>query len=147
ATATDIERQKQAEQQATAANRTKDEFLAMVSHDLRTPLTAILGWVGLLLNGTPDAAKLRKGLETIQRNARAQALLIDDVLDVARILSGTFRLDEQAVDIPAIVDDALDPVRAAAEAKGVTLQTDFTHVPFTSGDPDRLKQVIWNLAM
>jgi PAS domain S-box-containing protein len=147
ATATDIERQKQAEQQATAANRTKDDFIAMVSHDLRTPLTAILGWVGLLLAGTPDAVKLRKGLETIQRNARAQALLIDDVLDVARILSGKFLLEERSVDVRAIVEASLDAVRAAAETKGVELSTNLAGVPVTSADPDRLQQVVWNLAM
>src|SRR6476661_6233217 len=90
----------------------------MVSHDLRTPLTAILGWVGLLLPGVTDL-KLKKGLETIQRNGRAQALLIDDILDVARMLSGKLRLQERAVDMRAVVEGALDAVRAAAEVKNV----------------------------
>jgi PAS domain S-box-containing protein len=147
ATATDIERQKKAEEHAKTANRTKDEFLAMVSHDLRTPLTAILGWVGLLLAGHSEPAKVKRGLETIQRNARAQAILIDDVLDVARMLSGNLRLEERAVDVRAIVEGALDPVRAAAEAKHIDLHTTYHPVPTTVGDPARLQQVVWNLAM
>jgi PAS domain S-box-containing protein len=147
ATATDVEQQKQAERQAIAANRTKDEFLAVVSHDLRTPLTAILGWAGMLSSANQDPAKLRRGIETILRNARAQALLIDDILDIARIISGKLRLEPSAVDIKAVVQGALEAVDPSAQAKEVTLETHLHPVPPTSGDPARLQQVVWNLAM
>jgi PAS domain S-box-containing protein len=146
ATATDVEQQKQAERQAIAANRTKDEFLAVVSHDLRTPLTAILGWAGMLLSDH-DPAKLRRGLETIQRNARAQALLIDDLLDVARIMSGKLRLEPCALDINTVVQGALEAVHPSAQAKEVTLELHLDPVPTTLGDAARLQQVVWNLAM
>jgi PAS domain S-box-containing protein len=147
ATATDVEQQKQAERQAIAANRTKDEFLAVVSHDLRTPLTAILGWAGMLSSATQDPAKLRRGIETILRNARAQALLIDDILDIARIISGKLRLEPRAVDIQEVVHGALEAVDPSAQAKGVALETHLDRVTPTSGDPARLQQVVWNLAM
>jgi PAS domain S-box-containing protein len=147
ASATDVEQQKQAERQAIAANRTKDEFLAVVSHDLRTPLTAILGWAGMLLSGNPDPVKLRRGLETIQRNARAQALLIDDLLDVARIISGKLRLEPCAVDINSVVLGALEAVHPSAQAKEVNLVSHLEKIPTTLGDAARLQQVVWNLAM
>ena len=147
ATATDVEQQKQAERQAIDANRTKDEFLAVVSHDLRTPLTAILGWAGMLLSADQDPAKLRRGLETIQRNARAQALLIDDLLDVARIISGKLHLEPCAVDINTVVQGALEAVYPSAQAKEVTLESHLEQVPTTLGDAARLQQVVWNLAM
>jgi PAS domain S-box-containing protein len=147
ATATDVEQQKQAERRAIAANRTKDEFLAVVSHDLRTPLTAILGWAGMLSSENPDPAKLRRGIETILRNARAQALLIDDILDIARIMSGKLHLESGAVDTKAVVEGALEAVDPSAQAKGVTLETHLDSVPVTAGDPARLQQVVWNLAM
>jgi PAS domain S-box-containing protein len=146
-TATDVERQKRAERDAITANRTKDEFLAIVSHDLRTPLTAILGWAGMLTTGNPDASKLKRGLDTIQRNARAQALLIDDILDVARIMSGKMRLEPVAVDVKAVVEAALDAIQPSALEKNIAVQPRLEEVPTTFGDPDRLQQVVWNLAM
>jgi PAS domain S-box-containing protein len=145
ATATDVERQKQAEREATQANRMKDEFLAVVSHDLRTPLTSILGWASMLSSGTPEPPKLRRGLETIQRNARVQARLIDDILDFARIISGKLRIEPRAVDVAAVVQTALEVVHPAAETKGVRVEATLEPVPITSGDPDRLQQVIGNL--
>jgi CheY-like chemotaxis protein len=145
ATATDVERQKQAEREATQANRMKDEFLAVVSHDLRTPLTSILGWAGMLSSGTPEPPKLRRGLETIQRNARVQARLIDDILDFARIISGKLGLEPRPVDIGAVVRTVLEAVHPVAEAKGVRIEATVEPVPITLGDPDRLQQVIGNL--
>jgi PAS domain S-box-containing protein len=147
AAATDVERQKRAERDAVAANRTKDEFLAIVSHDLRTPLTAILGWVGMLLSGSLDASKFKRGLETIQRNARAQGLLIDDILDIARIISGKMRIETVHVDVKAVVQSALEAVQPSALDKGVVLKLSLEDVPTTFGDPARLQQVVWNLAM
>jgi PAS domain S-box-containing protein len=147
ATATDVEEQKQAERRAMAANRMKDEFLAIVSHDLRTPLTAILGWAGMLSAAKADEAKLHRGLETIQRAARAQARLIEDLLDVARIMSGKLHLELRDVSLQEIVRAALEAVRQAAETNGVALEAALEDVPTTLGDPDRLQQVVWNLAM
>jgi PAS domain S-box-containing protein len=146
ATAADVERQKQAEQQANAANKMKDQFLAVVSHELRAPLTAILGWTGILQSSPPDATRLSRGLETIQRNARAQAHLIEDILDVARILSGKLRLEIGPMDVAAVVRAALDSARPAAEAKEVELEATFESVTPTEGDAERLQQVFSNLA-
>jgi PAS domain S-box-containing protein len=145
ASATDVERQKQAEQQATAANSMKDQFLAVVSHELRTPLTAILGWTGILQSTTPDGTRLARGLETIQRNAKAQAHLIDDILDVARILSGKMRLEIRPMDLMASVNAALDSARPAAEAREIQLEATLAPVLLMLGDPNRLQQVFSNL--
>jgi len=145
ATATDMEHQKLAEQEAMAANRMKDQFLAIVSHELRTPLTAILGWTAMLQSTTPDAAQLQRGLDTIQRNAKAQALLIDDILDVVRIISGKLHLEVGRVDVSALATVALESIRPVAEAKGIDLDAALESVPMTVGDPDRLQQVVSNL--
>ncbi|WP_437752290.1 ATP-binding response regulator [Sorangium sp. So ce1389] len=124
----------------------KDEFLATLSHELRTPLNAILGWSELLLDQSGDAAELRQGLETIARNARAQAQLIEDLLDMNRIISGKVRLDVQRTDLATVVDAAVDSVRPSVEAKGIRLRKiiDPRAGP-VSGDPNRLQQVVWNL--
>ncbi|MFZ5895761.1 MAG: ATP-binding protein [Myxococcota bacterium] len=133
-------------QELESANRTKDEFLATVSHELRTPLNAILGWVRMLRSGTLSTEKQARALETIDRNASAQAQLIEDLLDVSRIISGKLRLDVSAVEIATIVDEAIESVRPAATAKGLLLsQTVVPHVGPILGDPDRLRQVVWNL--
>jgi PAS domain S-box-containing protein len=134
--------------EAEAANRTKDEFLATMSHELRTPLNAILGWATLLRRRSYDRAATERALGTIERNAKAQAVLIDDVLDVSRIVSGNLRLEMRPVSLNAIARAALDVVRPNAEAKGVQLV--FEPSPDESledlvGDPDRLQQVVWNL--
>jgi PAS domain S-box-containing protein len=124
----------------------KDEFLATVSHEMRTPLTAMLGWVQLLRSGTISADTVPQALETIERNARAQAKLIDDLLDMSRILSGRLRLDVQQVQPAEIVEAAISAAEPAATAKNVRLISDLA--PRTGpvvGDPTRLQQIIWNL--
>ena len=124
----------------------KDEFLATLSHELRTPLTAVLGWAELLLEQSTEDAELTRGLETIARNARAQAKLIEDLLDMNRIISGKIRLDVQRADLTTIVDAAVDAVRPSAEAKGVRLRKIIDPMAGpVSGDPNRLQQVVWNL--
>jgi signal transduction histidine kinase/CheY-like chemotaxis protein len=129
-----------------AANHAKDEFLAVVSHELRTPLTALLGWVRLLRTGSPDAAKLQRGLDVIERNARAQASLIDDLLDVSRIVSGKLALDFRTLDLLPVVEAALDAVRPAAAARQVDLQCAVgPGDKAVRGDPNRLQQVVYNL--
>jgi len=159
-TATDIDEQKRIEQanrallasehearkQAEIANRTKDEFLATVSHELRTPLNAILGWTRMLRTGAVEPKALSRVLETIERNARAQTQLVEDILDVSRIIAGKLRVNVQKTDLHAVAQGALEAVRPAAEAKGVLLQADLQ--PGSEefiGDPDRIQQVIWNL--
>ncbi len=135
-----------ARKQAEEANRTKDEFLATLSHELRTPLNAILGWAQVLRTGKLDPAAGARALETIERNARSQAQLIDDLLDVSRIITGKLRLDFKPVELRRIIDAALETVRPAADAKGILL--DISIGPLASpvlGDADRLQQVIWNL--
>jgi CheY-like chemotaxis protein len=130
---------------AEEANRLKDEFLAVLSHELRTPLNAILGWARMLRAGTLREEDVARALETIERNAQAQAQLIEDLLDVSRIVSGKLRLEMRPVDVSDVVEEALDTVRPTADARGVTLTTAFPHVGPVSGDAQRLRQVIWNL--
>jgi len=123
----------------------KDEFLSTLSHELRTPLNAILGWTELLLSrvGEPDT---RRGLDTIARNARAQAQLIDDLLDMSRIVSGKLRLDVQRLELAAIVEAAIESVRPSADAKAIVIRQTIDPYGGTQfGDPNRLQQVVWNL--
>jgi len=135
-----------AKQQAEEANRMKDEFLATLSHELRTPLNAILGWAQVLRMGKLDEAASARALETIERNARAQAQLIADLLDVSRIITGKLRLDFQPVELRRIVEAALDSVRPAADAKGIRLSVTLGVLASpVLGDSDRLQQVVWNL--
>jgi PAS domain S-box-containing protein len=132
--------------EAQEANRLKDEFLATVSHELRTPLTAILGWAHMLRTGQFTGESAAKAFETIERNARAQAQLIEDLLDVSRIITGKLRIDVRPVDPNSFIEAAVEAVRPAAEAKGVRLQRVMdTGAVSVSGDPVRLQQVIWNL--
>jgi CheY-like chemotaxis protein len=130
---------------AEEANRLKDEFLAVLSHELRTPLNAILGWARMLRAGTLAEGDVPRALETIERNAQAQAQLIEDLLDVSRIVSGKLRLEMRPVDVGEVVEEAIDTVRPTADARGVTLTTAVNHVGPISGDSQRLQQVIWNL--
>src|SRR5262249_36946467 len=132
--------------EAHEANRMKVEFLATLSHELRTPLNAIVGWTKLLQGGQLDEATSARAIDTIDRNARAQTQLIEDILDVSRIVAGKLHLNVRAVDLATVVEGALDSVRHAAEAKGVGLETEIARGvgPF-DGDPDRLQQVAWNL--
>jgi signal transduction histidine kinase/ActR/RegA family two-component response regulator len=131
---------------AEAASRAKDEFLATLSHELRTPLHAMLGWARMLRTGTLDEPTTARALETLERNTRLQAQLIEDLLDVSRIITGKLRIDARPVNVTSVIDAALESVRSAADAKGVHLEarTDPAAGP-VSGDSDRLQQVAWNL--
>jgi PAS domain S-box-containing protein len=131
--------------EAEKANQLKDEFLATVSHELRTPLNAVLGWAQMLRSGTVPAERQAAALETIERNARNQAQLIDDLLDVSRILSGKLQLEVGVVPIGDVVAQALETVRPAADAKQIGLQVTLDTQSSVMGDPARLQQVIWNL--
>ena len=139
-----IEQAARAEAERTAL--LKDEFLATVSHEMRTPLTAMLGWVQLLRNGSLPSETVPQALETIERNARAQAKLIDDLLDMSRILSGRLRLDVQKVNLIDIVEGAIAAAEPAAAAKKIRINSQLdVEFPFVSGDSSRLQQVTWNL--
>ncbi|HWN43658.1 MAG TPA: response regulator, partial [Thermoanaerobaculia bacterium] len=144
--ATLLVREQEARKQAEEANRIKDEFLATLSHELRTPLNAILGWAQVLRTGKVDEGTTARALEAVERNARAQAQLISDLLDVSRIITGKLRLELKPVELPRIIDAALDSVRPAADAKGIRIRLTLDRAagPLV-GDPDRLQQVIWNL--
>jgi PAS domain S-box-containing protein len=132
--------------EAREASRLKDEFLATVSHELRTPLTAILGWAHMLRTGQIGGESAASAFETIERNARAQAQLIEDLLDVSRIITGKLRIDVRPVDPNSFIEAAVEAVRPAAGAKGVRVQKVMdTGVVSVSGDPVRLQQVVWNL--
>jgi PAS domain S-box-containing protein len=131
---------------AQEANRLKDEFLATVSHELRTPLTAILGWASMLRKTEFDRRTAQNALETIERNARAQNQIIEDLLDVSRIVTGKLRLDVRQLEPLSFIEAAVESVRPAADAKGVRLSKVLdTGATVISGDPARLQQVVWNL--
>lgn len=135
-----------ARDEAQAANRIKDEFLAMLSHELRTPLTSILGWARLLSSNELDETNTRRGIESIERNAKTQSQLIEDILDVSRITSGKLKLEVRPVDLTGVIEEAIDAVLPAAEAKGIRLQRVLdSGTNMVSGDPVRLQQVVWNL--
>lgn len=138
--------EKLARNEAERANRLKDEFLATISHELRNPLNAILGWAHMLRLGKLTPANVERAVETIYRNAKSQAQLVSDLLDVSRIISGKLRLDVRQVDLISIVNAALDSIRPAADAKSIRLQTmlDPAAGPI-AGDADRLQQIVWNL--
>ena len=149
----EIEERRRVEGERTAAlererdaNRLKDEFLATLSHELRTPLNAVLGWTRVLRASRVDAPTRDRALESIERNARVQARLIEDLLEVSRIVTGKLRLDVEEVDLAAILESALEVLLPAAAAKRIRLAADIRVKPaMTSGDPNRLQQVIWNL--
>jgi PAS domain S-box-containing protein len=131
---------------AEAANRSKDEFLAMVSHELRSPLNAILGYTRMLRACPADSEEAVKATAVIERSARAQLQIVEDLLDSARIIAGKLRIEPGPVDIVPVIEAALDTVRSAAEAKGVMLAADFGPLPEqVLGDPTRLQQIVWNL--
>lgn len=141
-----LKREKEAREQAELASRSKDEFLGLLSHELRTPLNSILGWTRILATHNLDETAAAQALETIDRNAKLQARLIDDMLDVSRIISGKLRLDAQPVDPAAVINAAVETLRPAAEAKQIRM---YVTLDFGSGnvlgDPMRLQQVVWNL--
>jgi PAS domain S-box-containing protein len=131
---------------AEHANRMKDQFLATLSHELRTPLNAILGWSQLLRTGLSDKEELTQGLDTIERNARAQTQLIEDLLDMSRIISGKLRLDIQPVAPLTFITSAIETVRPAAEAKSIRIEQMLDPLAGpVSGDANRLQQIAWNL--
>ena len=159
-TCTDIDSQKQIESErmqllqhaqaareaAEHANRIKDEFLAVLSHELRTPLNPILGWSKILLNQSPDADTLHRGLQTIERNAQLQTQLIEDLLDVSRILRGKLVLEKVAVNLKRVIEAAIETVHLAAIAKNIQIQPHFTVADLhVRGDAGRLQQIVWNL--
>ncbi|HEY9434658.1 MAG TPA: PAS domain S-box protein [Blastocatellia bacterium] len=138
--------EQQARRQAEEANRTKDEFLAIVSHELRSPLNAILGYTRMLRSGPEDREGFNKVTGVIERSAKAQLQIIEDLLDSARIVTGKLRIEPSLIDLVPALEAALDTVRSAAEAKGITLVANFSHLPEqVLGDSTRLQQVVWNL--
>ncbi|MBW4444298.1 MAG: response regulator [Plectolyngbya sp. WJT66-NPBG17] len=141
-----LAREQAARVEADRANRIKDEFLAVLSHELRTPLNPILGWSKLLQNGKLDLAKTQQALQTIERNAKLQSELIEDLLDVSRILQGKLNLNVSSINLSATIRTAMETVRLAAEAKSIHLEASFEpDPPLIQGDSTRLHQVIWNL--
>jgi signal transduction histidine kinase len=136
----------EASERAERANRAKDDFLATVSHELRTPLNAIAGWLSLLLSGALPPPRVADALSTIERNVRAQARLIDDLLDVSRITSGKLQLSLEPTDMTEVLAAAVVALRPGAEAKRIVMRTDVEEgLPLTLGDATRLQQIVWNL--
>jgi len=141
-----LQREREARQTADAANRLKDEFLATLSHELRTPATGVLGWARLLKTGRMDEAQSRHALEALERSARAQATLLDDLLDMSRIVRGTLRIELEPTDLTAVLNGAIETVLPAINAKRIhfTLRR-AQQLPMVRADGDRLRQVFWNL--
>jgi signal transduction histidine kinase/ActR/RegA family two-component response regulator len=131
--------------QAEEANRSKDEFLATVSHELRNPLNAIAGWTVILRSGPADPLASRHAAEVIERNARALTRIVEDILDVSRIVTGKLHLEPRETELTPVVRAAVEAVRPAAEAKRIEIETDLAPAGPVWGDPDRLQQVVWNL--
>jgi signal transduction histidine kinase len=159
-----LARSEAAREEAEAANRLKDQFLSTLSHELRTPLTAILGWASLLRQSQTESQTQRQGgasagsnsaagddgmaanaVETIERNARALAVLVDDLLDMSRINTGKMQLESQQVDLRRTICNAVESVQPAATAKEITIQVKVSDTGSVWGDPHRLQQVLWNL--
>ncbi len=141
-----LAREQAARQQAEEANRLKDEFLATISHELRTPMTAVVGWTHLLRKGMLNERNAEHALETIERNARSQTQLIDDLLDISRIITGKIRLDIRQIELAQVVEAAIDAVRPTAQARRIDLETSIApEANLARVDPVRLQQVVWNL--
>ena len=141
-----LNREKAARQQAETANQLKDEFLAVLSHELRSPLNPILGWAKLLRTRQFDAETTDQALETIERNAKLQARLVEDLLDVSRILQGKLSLNISTVNLVTTIQSAIETVRLAATAKSIKIHTELDQrVGAVAGDANRLQQVMWNL--
>jgi PAS domain S-box-containing protein len=141
-----LEAEREARREAERANRIKDEFLATVSHELRTPLNAMLGWSHILSRRGTDPEVLQEGLRVIERNARAQAQLIADLLDMSRIVSGKLRLDLESVDLHEVADAAMETVTPTAQTRGIRVRRiQHASVGLVQGDPQRLQQAVWNL--
>lgn len=140
-----LEQEQAARESAERANRIKDEFLAVLSHELRSPLNPILGWAKLMQSRKFDATKTNEALATIERNAKLQTQLIDDLLDVAKILRGKLSMNVTPVDLVFVIEAAIDTVRTAAVAKEITLHAVLPQIGQVSGDAARLQQIVWNL--
>jgi signal transduction histidine kinase/CheY-like chemotaxis protein len=140
-----LQREQAARETAETANRIKDEFLAVLSHELRSPLNPILGWAKLLRSGRLDATKTEQALNTIERNALLQSELIEDLLDVSRILRGKLTLNVSPVNLAVVIRGAMETVRLAADAKAIAIEADMVETASISGDSTRLQQVVWNL--
>ncbi|MGB9178546.1 MAG: CHASE domain-containing protein [Pyrinomonadaceae bacterium] len=141
-----FERESRARTVAEESNRMKDEFLATVSHELRTPLTSILGWSRILSSGTLDETTSARAVETIERNAKVQSQIVNDILDVSRIITGKLYLEFHPVELVNVIESVINSARPAAEAKGVHLETVLdSNMNFVMGDADRLQQIVWNL--
>lgn len=139
-------REQEARRMAESANRAKDEFLAMVTHELRTPLSVITGWAGILLKGDVNEEASKAALETIKRNAEIQRHLIDDLLDISRITSGKLRVEAKETDLVSVIEEAVAVVALSTQAKGIRLHAEYDWAAVTViGDPKRLQQVFWNL--
>jgi PAS domain S-box-containing protein len=141
-----LENEQQARRVAEEASQLKDDFLAMISHELRAPLTAILGWAQMLRSGTLDRTAAERALLTIERNAKSQAHLVGDLLDASRIATGKLRLDKKSIELMPLIESAIDAVRPSVEAKQLRLQ--IVMEPWVGpfeGDPERMKQIVWNL--
>jgi|SRR5579872_2630257 len=140
-----VERERRARAEAEAANRLKDDFLATVSHELRTPLNAVLGWVSLLMRHDADAETRRRAIQGIDRGARAQAQIVDDILDTSRIVTGQLRIERQILPLAEAVREAVETMSVAAAAKRIAIETDLDAEASVQGDGVRLRQVAWNL--
>ncbi len=139
-------REQAARAEAETANQNKDEFLATLSHELRTPLTAILGWSHLMRTKNLNEAEITRAIDTIERNAKSQSQLIDDLLDVSRIITGKLQIDRASVDLSKVIDAAFDAVRPSAEAKAIRFENSIgPSLSLVIGDHNRLQQVFWNL--
>ncbi|MBD1857186.1 MULTISPECIES: CheR family methyltransferase [Leptolyngbya] len=139
-----LAQERAAREDAEAANRAKDEFLSNLSHELRNPLTALLGWAQMLLTRSLDQATVTRALEVIERSAKAQSQLVEDILDTSRIVSGKLKLNTKLIDLRFIVQAAIETVQLSAEAKTIQIVADLSSVRII-GDGDRLRQVVWNL--
>jgi PAS domain S-box-containing protein len=141
-----LERERVARSEYEDASRSKDEFIALVSHELRSPLNAILGWTRILRQGRPDEELYQRATEIIERSARMQSQLIEDLMDTARIVRGKLKLEVHPVNLAPLIEKAMDVVRPAADAKGIDLEASLDRESDQiTGDPDRLQQVVWNL--
>lgn len=140
-----LEREQSARRAAEALNRSKDEFVATVSHELRTPLNALFGWVALLKTGTLDATAQKHALDVLERNTRAQARLIEDLLDMSRVIQGAVRLDMRPLDLGDVLEAAVDSLRPTAQARQITVAVRRQGRAAVSADASRMQQVLWNL--
>jgi PAS domain S-box-containing protein len=141
-----LHREQEARATADAANRSKDEFLATLSHELRTPATAIIGWAHILKGGRLDDERAQKALAALERSARAQASVVNDLLDISRIVRGTLRLEIRRTNLPDVIKEAVETVEPAVKAKNLDLRLNIQpDVSTIDADPDRLRQALWNV--